>query len=215
MSKVKKCYIFAGSPDAKCTDIIFDEDRYVICADGGYLLAKRLGITPDVIIGDFDTYTKKLPENSGIEILKYPPEKDDTDTMLAVKLALNRGYKHIVICGAVGGRLDHTIANIQALYYILKHEAYGELVSDGNYVYMQGPGVRVYNRMRGYYFSVFAYSGECSGLSLTGFKYPLKNGTIKNSFPIGISNEIIGKSGIVSLDKGVLLITFSKDMHQN
>jgi len=80
MEKIKKCYIFAGSPEAKCNDIVFDENRYVICADGGYSIAKRLGIVPDVIIGDFDTYTKKLPEDC--EVIKYPAEKDDTDTCL-------------------------------------------------------------------------------------------------------------------------------------
>ncbi len=213
MSKVKKCYIFAGSPDAKCNDITFDDERYVICADGGYAVAKRLGIEPDVIIGDFDTYTKKLPESC--EIIKYPVEKNDTDTMLAVKLALNRGYKHLVICGGLGGRIDHTIANIQTLKYILKHEAYGELVGDGNHVTMQqGPSVRVYSRMKGYYFSVFSYSEECSGINLTGFKYPLKDGVLKNSFSLGISNEVTGKSGIVSLDKGTLIITYSKDMNK-
>lgn len=213
MEKIKKCYIFAGSPDAKCSDIIFEDNRYVICADGGYALAKKLGIEPDVIIGDFDTYTKKLPECC--EVIKYPSEKDDTDTMLAVKLALQRGYRHIAICGGLGGRVDHTIANIQTLRYILKHEASGELISDGNHIIMQGPGVRVYSRMRGYYFSVFSYTEECTGVTLTGFKYPLKNGVIKNSFPIGISNEVTGKSGIVSLEKGILLITYSKDMDKN
>ncbi len=213
MEKQKKCYIFAGSPDTKCTDMIFDDDRYVICADGGYALAKKLRIQPDVIIGDFDTYTKKLPESC--EIIRYPIEKDDTDTMLAVKLALERGYKYIVICGGIGGRIDHTIANIQTLRYILKHEASGELAGDGNHIIMQqGPSVRVYSRMKGYYFSVFSYTNECTGVNLTGFKYPLKNGVIKNNFPIGVSNVVTGKSGVVSLDKGILLITYSKDMNQ-
>lgn len=211
MGHIKKCYIFTGSPDAICSEIEF-ESRYVICADGGYSLAKKLGIKPNVIIGDFDTYTDKLPDNC--EVIKHPAEKDDTDTMLAVKLALERGYTYITICGAIGGRLDHTIANIQTLRYILKHEAYGELVGDGNYVTMQGTGIKVYNRMKGYYFSVFSYTEECTGVSLTGFKYPLKNGIIKSSFPIGVSNMITGKSGIVSVDSGILLIIFSKDMNQ-
>ena len=211
MGQIKKCYIFAGSPDAECNGIEF-ESRYVICADGGYELAKKLGIKPDVIIGDFDTYKDKLPDNC--EVIKHPAEKDDTDTMLAAKLAIERGYNHITICGAIGGRLDHTIANIQTLRYILKHEAYGELIGDGNYVTMQGAGIKVYSRMKGYYFSIFSYTDECTGVSLTGFKYPLKNGVIKSNFPIGVSNMIIGKSGIVSLESGILLIVFSKDTNQ-
>ena len=213
MGQYKKCYIFAGSPEAKCSGVEFDSSRYVICADGGYILAKKMGIEPDVIIGDFDTYKSRLPENC--KIIRHPEEKDDTDTMLAVKLALNRGFKHIVICGAIGGRLDHTMANIQSLRYILKHGAYGELAGDGSYVTMQGPGVKVYSRMSGYYFSMFSYTEECTGITATGFKYPLKNAVLKSSFPLGISNKVTGKSGIVSLEKGVLLIIFSKDMNQN
>lgn len=212
MSNTKKCYIFAGSPAAKCSKTEFDSSRYVICADGGYILAKKSGIKPDVIIGDFDTYTDRLPADC--EVIKYPAEKDDTDTMLAVKLALERGFKHITILGALGGRFDHTIANIQTLRYILKHEAHGELIGNGSYITMQGAGIKVYSRMKGYYFSMFSYTEECTGVSLTGFKYPLKNGVIKNSFPIGVSNIITGKSGIVSVDNGILLIIFSKDMNQ-
>lgn len=209
MGNRTKCYIFAGSPEARCRGVDFDSNRYVICADGGYEMAKRLGISPDVILGDFDTYKDVLPDNC--EVIKYPEEKDDTDTMLAVKLALERGYTDIVICCGVGGRLDHTYANIQALRYILKHEGTGQLAGDGSYVTMQGPGVKVYSRMNGYYFSVFSYTEECKGVTLTGFKYPVKNGTIKNSFPIGVSNRVTGKSGIVSLESGILLIIFSKE----
>lgn len=212
MGQNKICYIFAGSPDAKCSGVKFSENRYVICADGGYVLAKKMGIKPDVIIGDFDTLTSQPP--SEYEIIRHPVEKDDTDTMLAVKLALNRGYKHLVICGAVGGRLDHTIANIQTLRYILKHGAYGELAGDGNFITMQGPGVKVYSRMKGYYFSMFSYTEECTGITATGFKYPLKDAVLKNSFPLGVSNQVTGKSGVVSLEKGILLIIFSENMNQ-
>lgn len=213
MIQKKKCYIFSGSPDARCSGVTFDKTRYVICADGGYSLAKKMEIIPDVIIGDFDTYRKELP--SDCEIIKHPEDKDDTDTMLAVKLALNRGFKNIVICGAIGGRLDHTFANIQILRYIMKHGGNGELAGDGSFARMQGPGVKVYNLKDGYYFSLFSYTDECSGITATGFKYPIKNAVLKNSFPLGISNQFTGKSGVISLEKGVLLVIFSKDMNQN
>lgn len=209
----KKCYIFAGSPEAECSGVIFDKNRYVICADGGYSLAKKMDIKPDVIIGDFDTYKDSLP--SDCEVIKYNEEKDDTDTMLAVKLALERGYRNIVICGGIGGRLDHTFANIQTLRYILKHGGNGELAGDGSFAVMQGPGVKVYNNIKGYYFSIFSYSDECTGITATGFKYPLKNAELKSSFPLGISNKVVGKSGVISLEKGILLVIFSRDMNQN
>jgi thiamine pyrophosphokinase len=207
------CYIFAGAPGAGCGDLSFSENRYVICADGGLALAKRLRIKPDCAVGDFDTYKGSIPEDC--EVIKYPAQKDDTDTMIAAKLAIDRGFKHIVICGGIGGRLDHTVANIQTLRYIMKHGAFGELAGDGNFACLQGPGVKVYNRKKGYYFSMFALEKECSGITATGFKYPLKNAALSSSFPLGISNEIIGRSGVVSLEKGILLIIFSRDMNEN
>ncbi|MGN0621151.1 MAG: thiamine diphosphokinase [Porcipelethomonas sp.] len=208
----KKCYIFAGAPGSECSEVAFSENRFVICADGGYELAKRLGTEPDVVIGDFDTYKGEIP--GSCEVIRYPAEKDDTDTMLAVKLALDRGYRHIVICGGLGGRLDHTIANIQTLRYIMKQGAYGELAGNGNFASLQGPGVKVYSKMNGYSFSMFSFTDECSGITATGFKYPLKNAVLRSSFPLGISNQITGKSGVVSLEKGVLLVIFSKDMNE-
>lgn len=213
MVREKKCYIFAGSPEAKCGGIEFDKDRYVICADSGYYLAESLGIKPDVVMGDFDSCNAVMPKDC--EIIRYPAEKDDTDTMLAVKLALEREYNNIVICGGIGGRLDHTFANIQALRYILKHGGSGKLVGNGSIATMQGPGVKVYNRINGCYFSLFSYTDECTGITATGFKYPMKNAVLKNSFPLGISNKVVGKSGVISLEKGVLLVIFSKDMNQN
>lgn len=209
----KKCYIFAGTPGAECRDVVFDDDRYVICADGGFSLAAKLGIFPDVVIGDMDTYKGKLPDNC--EVIKYPAEKDDTDTMLAVRLALDRGYRDIVICGAVGGRLDHTFANIQVLRYIMKNGGSGELAGDGNFAVMQGPGIRIYNHRNGYYCSLFSYTGECSGITLKGFKYPLNNASLTNGFPLGISNVITGKSAVIVVEKGLLLVIFSKDMNQS
>ncbi len=203
-----KCYIFAGAPDAKCSGVKFDKERYVICADAGFRLAVKMGIRPDVLIGDFDTYRKKLPED--IEVIRHPAEKDDTDTMLAVKLALERGYNNIVICGGIGGRLDHTYANLQTLRYILKHGGNGELAGDGSFVTMQGPGVKVYSNMNGYYFSLFSYSDECKGVTASGFKYPLKNAVLKNSFPLGVSNQLTGNAGVISLEKGVLLVMYSR-----
>ncbi len=203
-----KCYIFAGAPDAKCSGVKFDKERYVICADAGFRLAVKMGIRPDVLIGDFDTYQKKLPED--IEVIRHPAEKDDTDTMLAVKLALERGYNNIVICGGIGGRLDHTYANLQTLRYILKHGGSGELAGDGSFVTMQGPGVKVYSNMNGYYFSLFSYSDECKGVTASGFKYPLKNAVLKNSFPLGVSNHLTGNAGVISLEKGVLLVMYSR-----
>lgn len=209
MKKMNKAYVFAGSPYVKCRNIRPQKDSLIICADGGYLAAQEAGITPHVMIGDFDTYKGVLPNEC--EILKYPPEKNDTDTMLAVKLAMERGYMDITICGALGGRLDHTFANLQVLRYIMKQGGIGRIYEDDQYVVLQGAGIKVYDKMEGRYFSMFAFTEECTGVSLKGFKYPMKEGVLTNSFPIGISNEIIGRSGVVTLDSGVLLIVMTRE----
>ena len=209
MDKKRKAYVFAGSPDAKCKKLTPEEDSFIVCADGGYLLAKRNGIRPHAVIGDFDTYKRTVPDD--IEVIKYPPEKDDTDTMLAVRLCLERGYNDITIAGGLGARLDHTFANIQVLRYIMKKGAVGRLYDDDQYALLQGPGIKVYDSMEGRVFSAFAFTEECTGVNLKGFKYPLKDGVIKSSFPIGISNKMTGRSGIVSLDSGVLLIIIAEE----
>ncbi len=209
MEKKRKAYVFAGSPQAKCKKIKPESDSLIVCADGGYTLAKKNGLTPHVMIGDFDTYTAEPPK--GVEVIRYPAEKDDTDTMLAVKLCLERGCNDITICGGMGARLDHTYANIQVLRYIMKKGAIGTLYDDDQYAVLQGPGIRVYDSMEGRVFSAFAFTEECTGVSLKGFKYPLKDGIIKSSFPIGISNRMIGRSGIVTVDSGVLLVIIAKE----
>ena len=112
---MKKCVIFAGG-DFEIADFA-ERDRglFAICADGGYRHAESVGLKPDVFIGDFDSFDGLLPEN--IEVHRSVPEKDDTDTMLAVKYAIENNFNYIIIYGGLGGRFDHTFANIQTLIY--------------------------------------------------------------------------------------------------
>ncbi|MFT3951954.1 MAG: thiamine diphosphokinase [Oscillospiraceae bacterium] len=188
------------------------DSALVICADAGLRMAQMLGVSPDLAVGDFDSYTDALPQN--IEILRVAAEKDDTDTMLAVRTALARGCRRITLTGALGGRLDHTFANLQTLDFIVGQGAAGEILSPTERVRMLTPGAYRFETLPGFSLSVFAYAGECADVTLTGVRYPLQNALLTAGFPIGISNEISADFAGISFSAGKLLVIRSKIPHQ-
>lgn len=200
------CVIFSAAAIFETVSV--GQGDYIICADGGYLHVQKLGLVPNVILGDFDS--APMPTRTDCEVIVTPAEKDDTDTMLAVKLAIERGYTDIKLYGALGGRLDHTIANLQAAAFAKEKGATLILSDDKNTAFMiQDERVRL-PKTEGY-LSVLSYSDECVGVSETGVKYPLDNETINSRFPLGVSNEIIEEFCEISVEKGMLLIIISKD----
>lgn len=201
---MQSCWIFGGAPFRGSVSI--PDDAYIIAADSGYNTVKELGFTPNLTLGDFDSLGKK-PEFG--EIMTVAAEKDDTDTMLAVKTALEKGYRDISIVGAIGGRLDHTFANIQTLAYILRHGGFGRLIGENDTVELLNAGEYSYERRDGMYISLFAY-GETVALTSRGTKYDLTDHTLDNTFPLGVSNEIISDKCSISVHKGQLLVIFSK-----
>lgn len=207
---MKTCCIIAGG-DIHEETVIAGGDL-LICADGGYRHARRLGMHPDIMIGDFDSFTEPLPEDC--EVLRYPSEKDETDTMLAVYCGRDRGYRNFLIYGALGGgRLEHTIANIQMLHHMALQGLHGTLLDGDTLVTVQMPGTCRYPKhpLGDMYFSLFSLTDECNGLTVSGTKYPLEDATLKNSFPLGVSNRIIDEAAEVTLKNGVLLLIQGKD----
>ena len=201
----KRCYIAgAGEFNDKVLPV---ENDYIIAADAGYISLTRHGIIPDLIVGDFDSL-KKVPNHPNI--IRSPIEKDDTDMMLAVKQGLKLGYKEFVINGSLGGRLDQTLANIHILAYIAEHDAYGLLINRDIFITVIKDSEIKLNKdiSIGKTLSIFCHSDIAEGVSLTGLKYPLSNATIKNTYPIGVSNEIVAKEVIISVTKGSLIILF-------
>lgn len=204
----KRCVILAGG-EINPADVSVPDDAFVICADRGYAAAEKLGINPVLVMGDFDSLGF-VPSSDCTRT--YPPEKDDTDTMLAVKAALEKGAEEIFIYGALGGRLDHTFANIQTLQFIANHGARGILIGGNDMFTMQtGPSCVRYERHEGYYFSVFSYSEKCTGVNITGTEYTLTEGVLANDFPLGVSNHITEEYAEISLQNGVLVIIESKE----
>lgn len=202
------CHIFAGGVISDLSFIEIHKGDMLICADSGYKYAAELGVIPDIIVGDFDSYLGKLPED--IELHRSIPEKDDTDTLLALKLAIERGADNVRIYGCFGGRIDHTLANIQTLKYACDHGCNAELCDSDNIIMLQETGVREYLRKEGWYFSFFSYSEKLHIAEFSGVKYPLCDAEITNAFPIGVSNEIIAEKAVLRIEKGTALVIFSK-----
>ena len=188
----------------------------LLAADRGLDFFLETGLVPDIVDGDFDSLSGAgkayLESLDHTEIVRLNPEKDDTDTMLAVKQALSLGAEEIQIYGGLGGRFDHSIANVQTLRYLSEHGAVGSLCDAQNWMTVQTVGtVRQYPRRDGWYFSLLSLSDTCTGVTITGAKYCLQNGTLHANFPLGISNEIVAERAEISLQTGTLLVLYTKD----
>lgn len=198
--------IFAGG---EITDYSFvdTEADFVICADRGIVHAHKTGIFPDIVTGDFDSYTGEITPCG--EIYRTVPEKDDTDTMLAVKLALEKGATDIRLYGATGGRFDHTFANIQTLIYAHENSCKMSIYDKDNIITVQGAGTESYPKYGDWYFSVFSLTEKLHIKKMTGVKYPLENYTLTQNFPLGVSNEI-NDTAVITIEKGLALIVRSR-----
>lgn len=208
---MKICTVFAGG-EIRNTGFIdvsaVSESDLIICADSGLRYALEIGVKPDIVLGDFDSYVGELPE--GVEIHRSPPEKDDTDTMLAVKTAIKRGCGEIRLYGALGARFDHSVANIQTLVYAHRHGCEMTILDESNEITVQGIGTREYVRRDGWYVSLFALTDTAAVGSWTGVKYPLTDTVLNIGFPLGVSNEIIGDKAVLRVDSGIILVVRSE-----
>ena len=207
---MRRCVIFGGGElkDIRFTQSLLREDDYIVCADRGYAYCAAMGRKPDLILGDFDSYSGKLPP--GCEVLRYPIEKDDTDTMLAVKEAIRREFADILMLGMLGGRLDHTLANIQLLCHMADAGEQGYLV-DGQVAVTAVAKARccLPPTLRGRV-SIFAQGGEATGVTLSGFHYPLSEACLSSLMPLGVSNEAVGPAPWVQVRAGRLVILYPR-----
>ena len=206
---MEKCLIVGGGKisDNEWLRSVSKQYDFIIASDKGYTTLKRADIVIDIAIGDFDSLGY-VPDD--VKVIKLKVEKDDTDSMSAVRYALDNGAKEITLAGGIGGRLDHTIANIQTLSFIVSHNAVGRLIDENNEIIGLASGEYEFNRRKGYSLSVFAMSDEVTGLCEKGVKYPLNNAVLTNKFPLGVSNEIIKDSAFISFESGIALVSFSK-----
>ena len=176
---------------------------YIIAADGGYNYVISRGFYPDAVIGDFDSL-KRVPEHKNI--IRHPVRKDDTDTLLSVKIALDAGYERIILHGGTGGRVDHTIANFQTLSFIAARDAECFLIGREYIACAVKDGSLLFNGGYTGTVSVFCMGETAHGVYLKGFKYPLENVDLHPCIPIGVSNEFLKKPAQVRVDKGILTV---------
>ena len=197
---VKTCIIFCAGGFEKPVQNIDDTD-YLLAADGGLVHLQKLGLTPDGIIGDFDSLGY-VPQGAQV----FPVEKDDTDSMLAVRKGLELGYRRFVLYGALDGpRLDHTVANLQTLLFLAEQGATGHLAGLTHMVTVVKNGTLCFPKTARGILSLFCLGEEARGITLTGLKYPLENGCLRSSFPLGVSNHFTGAEALVEVKDGTLL----------
>ncbi len=204
---MNECYIIGGATPNSFDFVNIDSSAFIIAADGGADLLGSFRVKPDIIMGDFDS-CKEISEYN-CDIITFPPEKDDTDLMLAAKKALELGYTRIKLLGVTGGRLDHTLAAIQTLEYLYENGADSVILDDRNAVYIQKKGCKKYKPDERCYFSVLALTYEAV-ISERYVKYEIERHTISRSFPLGISNEFTDKSAEIEVFGGKILVIYSK-----
>ena len=198
---MKTCYIVgAGAFERgfvpKCDDL-------VIAADGGYAALMKMGIRCDLLIGDMDSI-ENVPE--GVQIIRHPIEKDETDTYLAYIEGWRRGYRTFEIYGGTGGRSDHTFANYCLLSNIKSRGGEARLYSDAEVAYViQNGGMRVTGKPKNK-ISVFAFGGNASGVSIKGLYYELTDGILTADFPLGVSNSFVTGEAEIAVRHGSLLV---------
>ena len=210
----KKAFIYTGGT-------VFDEyvaektekGDLVIAADAGYLTAKKMGVTPDILLGDFDTLgEEKIPD--GIECLRVPAEKNDTDTQLAVEVAVERGASEIVIIGGLSGRVDHTLSTLAVLEDLWERKEgriYATLTDGKNRVRFIRNSGTILPRSQYRFFSLIAADELVKGVILEGCKYPLKNGRISRRRQWAVSNEIVGNCALIEIKRGGVWVIESMD----
>ena len=220
---MKKVLIITGGR----TDTDFVAEAYkeyspdvVIVADRGVMAAKELDIIPDYIVGDFDSgdttvveYFKSQFEVYGKPMVRtFNPEKDETDTELAISLALTLNPKEIVLLGATGTRLDHTMANIELLYRITESGVRARIIDEYNVISIHDKEITLKrDKAFGEYFSLIPFTDSVKGLNIRGAKYEVENYILSSGSSLGVSNEFMKNIVKISFDSGILILFQTSD----
>lgn len=206
MKSLDRCVIVSGGDFSPVSGLL--QEDFVIACDRGYQWCERMGLKPDLLISDFDSYDG--PVAQGIRLDRHIPEKDDTDTMLAVRYAVEHGFRSILVCCALGGRLDHLIANLQAMLFAQTHGVSAVLQCEDTEIFTLRNSSLKLPRRDGWSLSVFALDGPCRGVCIRGAKYPLENAELIPSLPLGVSNQWIAEEAVISVLEGTLMIVLSE-----
>ena len=200
-----KFLIFCAAEFDALAEPIGPED-YILAADGGLRHLQKLHIAPHGILGDFDSLGF-VPEGACV----FPVEKDDTDSMLAVRKGLALGYREFLLYGALDGpRLDHTLANFQTLQFLADRGAVGYLVGRDYTVTAVKNGTLRFPAEAEGILSVFCMGPDARDVTIRGLHYPLEKGTLTAGFPLGVSNRFTGSPAEISVENGSLLVLWDR-----
>lgn len=202
---MRRCFIFAAGTFYGLRQRPRQTGDLVIAADAGYRACLEEGIVPDLLLGDFDSM--EPPADFG-RVCRLPVEKDDTDTLAALRTGLESGCREFFIYGGTGGkRLDHTLANLQSLLFLRRRGARGWLYGD-DFVWtaIENEALDVPGTVEWGLFSAFCLGDRAEGVSETGFQYPLESAVLTPDFPIGVSNHILEPRARISVRKGALAV---------
>ncbi|MDI3476991.1 MAG: thiamine pyrophosphokinae [Thermoanaerobacterium sp.] len=211
---MKTCIISNGEfNDSDYIRELINNCDYVICADGGANIAYKLGIVPNLIIGDLDSADKQIIDyykKDGVQVDKYPTEKDETDTQLATLKAIELGTDEIIYIASTGSRFDHSIANLSLLLYLLKRNIKGIIASEKNEIHLVDRSLELEGKI-GDIVSLIPYSTDVKGIYTDGLYYSLSGQDMSLDMPYGISNVFINNKIKIKIDSGLLLVIKSKD----
>ena len=190
------------------------KNDYIICADGGIKHVIAMNTVPDLWLGDFDSckfddYIKSNPKLSDVERITLNPIKDETDTHYACIEAVKRGYNNIVIWGACGGRLDHMLSNINILEFLNRKNVTACIQDEKNTIRICNSTIDIKKEIK--YLSILPLDSKALISKTQGLKYPLCNSFLYRDTSLGVSNEITGHYGSVSVESGIVLIIESDD----
>ena len=202
---MRRCVIIGGADIGRYDRIrgYLREGDFYICCDSGIKHREGLDIVPDLIVGDFDSYENP---QLNIETITLPREKDDTDTVFAVKEALSRGFQDFLLVGVIGGRLDHTLGNVSLLLMLDAQGKTATALDDFSEMeIVSGQPVQIQDCYT--YFSLLNISGTAQSITIKNAKYPLDDAEITCEYQYGISNEVLpGKIAVVTVNQGRLLL---------
>lgn len=201
----KTCYLVGAGEAASLPAL--QENDLLIAVDGGLVSCLAQGRLPHLLVGDLDSLgDRPLPD---IPLCRFPVKKDETDTYLAYLEGVKRGYAHFEIYGGLGGRADHTVANLQLLRRIAAEGRTAALVGEDVRMLAFADRTVTLKTLPGQSLGVFSLSEISEGVTIEGAAYSLSKGTLKNDFPLGVSNTALGSSVTVSVKRGVLLLVLS------